>query len=217
MPHYPIVLDLSGRLAVVLGDDDASALTAEKARGLLAAGARVRVIAPRPVQDLSPMGGELEWLARSYRPGDLAGAFLAVVAAGDPALRRAAFAEAEAAAILINTVDDVARCNFLAPALVRRGDLTVAISTGGKAPALAVRLRQRLEAELGEEHARFLAWAGQARPALAAREPDFATRRRLWYELVDSDVLDLLRRGEGEAARARFAAILGVSPAGAAA
>lgn len=213
MPHYPIVLDLSGRLAVVLGDGAAWTLTAEKIQGLLAAGARVRGIAPVSAPDLASSGGGLEWLARPYRPGDLAGAFLAVVTAGDAALRRAAFAEAEAAGILINTVDDVARCNFLAPAVVRRGDLTVAISTGGKAPALAVRLRQRLETELGDEHARFLDWAGQARPALAAREPDFATRRRLWYDLVDSEVLDLLRRGDIAAARARFAAILGVSPA----
>ena len=210
MPFYPIFLDLAGRLAVVLGDDGALALTAEKAAGLLAAGARVRVIAPALAPELAP---ELEWLARSYRPGDLAGAFIAVVTAGDPVLRRAAFAEARQAGILINTVDDVPRCNFIAPAIVRRGDLTVAISTGGKAPALAVRLRQRLDGELGEEHARFLAWAGEVRAPLAAREPDFATRRRLWYELVDSDVLDLLRRGEAATARARFAAILGVAPA----
>ncbi len=100
--------------------------------------------------------------------------------------------------------------SFIAAAVVRRGDLTVAISTGGKAPALAVRLRERLERELGAEHARFLELAGAVRAPLAARHPDFARRRELWYQLVDSDVLDLLRRGDEPAARRRFAEILGV-------
>jgi hypothetical protein len=114
--------------------------------------------------------------------------------------------------VLVNTVDDVARCDFIAPAIVRRGDLSIAISTGGKAPALAVRLRQWLERQLGEEYGRFLALAGTVRTALAERWPDFGTRRDLWYRLVDSDVIDLLRKGEDEAAAGRFQEILGVAP-----
>jgi len=114
--------------------------------------------------------------------------------------------------VLVNTLDDVPHCDFIAPAIVRRGDLAVAISTGGKAPELAVRLRQRLEAELGEEHARFLEIAGDLRVPLARRWPDFETRRTLWYRLIDSDVLHLLRRGYESAALARIEEIFGVAP-----
>jgi len=114
--------------------------------------------------------------------------------------------------VLVNTVDDVAHCDFIAPAVVRRGDLAVAISTDGKAPALAVRLRQRLESELGEEHARFLELAGSVRAPLARLLPDLAKRRDLWYRLLDSDILHLLRRGQEAAAIDRFEEILGVRP-----
>ena len=216
MQHYPVYLDLRGRPCVVVGGSD---LAEEKARGLLAAGAAVTVIAAEVTPELAELAKPAQlgpspilWLDRDYRLGDLAGAFLAIIAVADAGVRETAWLEALRGNVLVNTVDDVPRCTFIAPAVVRRGDLAVAISTGGKAPALAVRLRQRLEAELGPEHARFLELAGRARAPLAARQPDFARRRDLWYALVDSDALELLRRGDEPAAVARFADILGVSP-----
>ena len=211
MPYYPVFLDLAGRPAVVVGG---TALAEEKVRGLLAAAARVTVIAPGVSEGLAELAGrgELRHLARGYRAGDLAGAALVIVTEGEPAERDAIHREATAKNVLMNTVDDLPRCNWIAPSIVRRGDLAIAISTAGKAPALAVRLRQRLEREVGEEHGRFLEIAAAVRAPLAARHPDFARRKELWYRLVDSDVLDLLRRGEDEAARRRFAEILGVLP-----
>ena len=209
--YYPVYLDLRGRPCAVLGG---SALAEEKTRGLLAAGAQVTVFAVEPTPGLAELAaaGRLHHVERDYREGDLAGVFLAVATVSDPAVREAVWREAQARGVLLNTVDDPPRCDFIAPSIVRRGDLTVAISTGGKAPALAVRLRQELEAKLGDEHARFLDLAGQVRRPLAERHPDFETRRDLWYRLVDSDVLDLLRGGEDAAARARFEEILGVAP-----
>ena len=91
-----------------------------------------------------------------------------------------------------------------------RGDLTVAISTGGKAPAVAVRLRQHLEREIGEEYAQFLEIAGTLRAPLAQKYPDFETRKKLWYEVVDSDVLALLRAGNETGARERITEIFGL-------
>ena len=210
MPHYPVYLDLTGRDCAVLGG---CAMAEEKARGLLAAGARLTVYARELTPGLAELAaaGALRHEPRDYREGDLAHCFLAIVTTPDPAVRDAAWSEAWARKVLLNTVDDVPRCNWIAPAIVRRGDLTVAISTGGKAPALAVRLRQELEARLGEEHARFLDLAGRARAPLAARHPDFGERRDLWYRLVDSDVLDLLRSGREDEALARFEEILGVA------
>jgi siroheme synthase-like protein len=211
MPHYPVSLDLKDRRCVVIGG---CSLAEEKARGLLAAGARVTVISP----DLTPglaelaMAGRLDVTARRYRWGDLRKAFLAVVVGSDMRLVEAVWRETRERNVLVNTVDDVAHCDFIAPAVVRRGDLAVAISTDGKAPALAVRLRQRLESELGEEHARFLELAGSVRAPLARLLPDLAKRRDLWYRLLDSDILHLLRRGQEAAAIDRFEEILGVRP-----
>ncbi|HXO21132.1 MAG TPA: bifunctional precorrin-2 dehydrogenase/sirohydrochlorin ferrochelatase [Thermoanaerobaculia bacterium] len=211
MQFYPVFLDLRERPAVVVGGGTAAE---EKARGLLEAGARVTAIAAAADPGLANLAasGKLRLLGRDFREGDLAGAFLVIAAVADPGLRERVWREARRRGVLINTVDDPPRCDFLAPAIVRRGDLAVAISTGGKAPALAVRLRQRLERELGDEHARFLELAGAVRAPLAALHPDLGRRRELWYRLLDSDVLDLLRRGDEPAARGRFAEILGVDP-----
>jgi len=187
---YPVVLDLRGRSCLVIG---AGPLAEEKVHGLLAAGAAVTH-------------------RTSYEESDLDGKVLAIVCGQPPEISEAVWQEARRRNILVNTVDDPPRCGFIAPAIVRRGDLSIAISTSGKAPALAVRLRQRLESELGEEYGRFLSLAGSVRAPLLASRPDFGERRELWYRLVDSDVLDLLRQGDEAAARGRFLEILGVSP-----
>jgi siroheme synthase-like protein len=210
--YYPVFLDLRSRPCVVLGG---CGMAEEKVKGLLAAGARVTVIAPSltpALQDLAAEG-RIVHHAREYRPGDLEGVALAISTDRTPEVAAAVWREAQERNVLLNTVDDVPHCSFIAPAVVKRGDLSIAISTGGKAPVLAVRLRQRLEKEVGEEHARFLALAGAAREPLAHRHPDFSTRRDLWYRLVDSDVLDLLRQGDETAALGRFEEILGVRPA----
>lgn len=211
METYPVFLDLRGRSCVVIGG---GALAEEKVRGLLAASATVTVIARELTQGLNELagGGRILHQPRPYEEGDLAGVVLAVVC-GEPAdTVEAVWQEARRRNVLVNTVDDLAHCGFLAPSIVRRGDLAVAISTNGKAPALAVRLRQRFERELGEEYGRFLALAGSVRSQLAAHKPDFAERRELWYRLVDSDVLDRLREGDETSAAERFAEILGVAP-----
>ena len=210
--YYPVFLDLRQRRCVVVGGGE---LAADKARELRAAGGRVTVVAAQPGPAIEAMAsrGELRLRRRPYRTGDLAGAFLAIAAGSEPAEREAVWREASRRGLPLNSIDDLPRCSFIAPAVVRRGDLAVAISTAGRAPALAVRLRQWLEGELGAEHSRFLALAGSVRAALAARQPDLALRRELWYILVDSDVLELLRCGDEAGARRRFVEILGVEPA----
>jgi siroheme synthase-like protein len=212
MQHYPVFLNLSGRVAFVIGG---CALAEDKTNGLLAAGARVTVIAPEVTPGIAElaMRGRLDLIDRRYRRGDLRTAFLVLVVGQTPAVADAVWEETRGRNVLVNTLDDVPHCDFIAPAVVRRGDdLAIAISTGGKAPVLAVRLRQRLEAELGEEHARFLELAGTLRAPLVRRWPDLDTRRALWYRLIDSDILHLLRRGDETGALARCEEILGVRP-----
>lgn len=211
MAHYPVFLDLKKRSCVVIGG---CGMAEEKVKGLLAAEADVTVITSDLTPGLGAMArdGRITWIDRGYRRGDLRLAFLAIVVGQTARVVDAAWEEGRERKVLVNTLDDVPHCTFIAPAIVQRGDLSIAISTGGKAPVLAVRLRQLLEKLVGEEHARFLALAGTVRAALARQWPDFGTRRELWYRLVDSDVLDLLRRGDEPAAVGRFEEILGVRP-----
>ena len=211
MQHYPVYLNMKGRSCFVLGG---CALAEEKAQGLVAAEARVTVIAPEVTRGLAELAlhGRIDLVDRRYRRGDLRTAFLVLVVNQSPAVTDGVWEETRGRNVLVNTVDDVPHCDFIAPAIVRRGDLAIAISTGGKAPVLAVRLRQRLESEVGDEHARFLELAGSLRAPLARRWPDLETRRTLWYRLVDSDVLHLLRRGDDARALARCEEILGVRP-----
>ena len=181
---YPIALDVAGRRCVVVGQGP---LAEEKAKGLLEAGASVAVIAPS-----------------AYRRGDLAGAVLVIAATGDRAVNRAVFEEAEVERVLCNAVDDVDHCHFAAPSVLRRGELTVAISTAGRSPALAKRLRAELQERLGPELGVLTDMLGELRAELlpTRREVDFATWARRWEEAFDADLAGLVRDGRLDEVRA---------------
>ena len=203
--RYPVALELSGRRCVVTGGGrDAE----RKAQGLLEADADVVVIAPRVSDGLADLvrRGELTHIPRRYRRGDLAGAFLVVAADSDRAARAAVFAEAEAEKVLCNAVDDVEHCHFAVPSIVRRGELLLAISTGGRAPALAKRLRRRLAAELGWEWEALVDVLGEVRAATLPHRPaDFATWAQRWRAVLDreQELLDLLAEGRVDEVKAR--------------
>ncbi|MFN8497502.1 MAG: bifunctional precorrin-2 dehydrogenase/sirohydrochlorin ferrochelatase [Anaerolineae bacterium] len=211
MQYYPVYLNLVGRKAVVIGG---GRIAEGKVEHLLAAEACVFVVAPRLTPALQDLRDELRisHIAREYRAGDLRGAFIAISATDDRDTNAQVWGEALERNILMNVVDDTPHCNFIAPSILRRGDLTVAISTSGKAPAVAVRLREQMEHTIGPEYAQFLTLAGAARAPLLAQTPDFDERKALWYRLVDSDVFELLRQGDEAGARGRIAEILGVWP-----
>lgn len=207
MSYYPVFMQLGDRTCAVFGG---GTVATEKVEGLLRAGARVRLIG-------EPITGTLERLAedgrvrherRGYRPGDLAGVFLAISEPQGGGIDEQIAAEARERNVPLNVVDVPLLCSFIAPSVARRGDLVVAVSTSGKAPALAVRIREAIERQIGPHHARFLEIAGRLRGPLAHHYPDLATRKRLWYRLVDSDVVPLLEAGNDEAAIARISEIV---------
>ena len=208
---YPVFLDLRGRRAVVIGG---GAVAEQKVHGLIAAGAHVTLVSPETTPAVADLArrGAIELRRRPYRPGDLAGAWLAIAASDDRAVNEAAWAEAERVGVPLNAVDDLEHCSFIAPAIHREGDITVAVSTGGKSPALAVRLRQRIARLVGRAEARLCALLGELRPELAERVPDARARTALWYEIVDSDVIEFVRRGDVEGARRRIEELLGPHP-----
>lgn len=206
--YYPVYLQLRGQSCVVIGGGE---IAEGKVEGLLAAQAKVVVISPDLTPHLRDLVEEkqLTYLAREYQPGDLSGAFLVICATDQVEINHLVWQEATANRQLVNVVDDTPRCNFIAPSILRKGDLTIAISTSGKAPALAVRLKERLQHELGPEYERFLELAGELREPLARHVPDFETRKALWYELVDSEILDVLARGDEASAREIISRVVG--------
>ncbi|HEY8864187.1 MAG TPA: uroporphyrinogen-III C-methyltransferase [Candidatus Dormibacteraeota bacterium] len=175
MRYYPVFLDLAGQLCIVLGDGK---FAVEKAAALREAGANVRVIS-----------------SRDYRPGVLAGARLVVDASEDLEINRQSWQEAEAAGILINVVDRPAQCRFIAPAIVRRDPLLVAISTSGESPFLASALRARIERWLGPEWGPFVSLVGGVRRRLREARVPLSKQTRVYRQLLNSEVRSLLGRG----------------------
>lgn len=195
--RYPIFLDVTGKPCLVTGEGTE---IPAKIRRLVACGALVRYINPTANEAVAALAadGQIEWHPRHFESGDLDGCFLVI------ASRNAdgeIFRLAEERNVLCNTVDDPAHCRFSFGSVVSRDDLTLAISTNGIAPALAVRLRERLEQEFGAEYAEFVAMLGELRPQISRELPEFERRRALWYRLVDSEALDAIRQGQPEKAR----------------
>lgn len=193
---YPVMLEVGGRRCVVIGSD---AVAEAKAHDLVDAGARVEVVGAQPSAGLLDMesAGAVTLVRRDYREGDLEGAVVAVAAVADPELASRIFAEATRRGVLLNTVDDVAHCHFAAPSKVRRGDLLVTLSTGGKAPALAKKLRQRLETELDGDYAVLVDLLGRARQEALGRRGrmSFEQWSARWERALQPDLLALVRQG----------------------
>ncbi len=169
MSLFPIFVKLQGQLVVVVGGGE---IASGKIDGLLRAGARVRVIAPEVHSSFAEpiRSRKIEWIPRKFEAQDLAGATLVIAATSAPGVNAAVYREAEARGILCNAVDDIENCHFYYGSIVQRGDLQIAISTNGKSPALAQRLRQELEQQFGPEYEVWLEWLGAARELLRAAE-----------------------------------------------
>ncbi len=204
---YPVYLNLEGRSCVVIGG---GAEAERKVLALLEAGARVTVISPQITRRLEELvtGGLIHAARRVYGRGDLDGTFLTIAADEDRSVNHEIWKEADQGRVLLNAVDDMPHCNFIAPAIYRQGDLTVAVSTAGKSPALGVRVRDRIGDLIGPEYAALLDMLGDLRSELALREPDAARRTALWYSIVDSDAIESLRRGDVPGAWRRIASLL---------
>lgn len=183
-----------------------------KARSLLEAGAEVVVVAETATPGVEELaaGGLVSVVRRAYVAGDLEGAFLAIAATDDPAVNAGVYEEGERVRVLVNSVDDVEHCHFAVPSVVRRGELTLSIATGGKAPALAKMLRRTLSEQFGPEYAEVVELIGDVRREAQAqrRQVDFDTWVARWEQGLDSDILGLVRAGRSVEARARLLAAL---------
>jgi siroheme synthase-like protein len=190
---YPAFLDLRGRRVVVIGGGE---IATGKVRGLLPCGPEpLVVIAPEAstlIRD-EAAAGRLEWQARVYRDGDLAGAHVAFAATDERALNAAAAAEARRRGIPVLAVDDAPNCDFIAPAIVKRGDLVIAISTGGRSPALARRTREWLDRALPPHWGDLLVVAASARERLGPARARVLPEQ--WQAALDQEVERLAQAG----------------------
>jgi siroheme synthase-like protein len=193
MSLFPIFVKLQGRLVVVVGGGN---IAEGKIPGLFAAGARVRAISPAITPAISGWVRErkIEWLPKVFEQGDLFGAHLVIAATSAPGVNELVFREADARGILCNAVDDIEHCHFYYGSVVQRGDLQIAISTNGKSPALAKRLRQELEAQFGPEYELWLEWLGAARELLRASSFESESNKTLLHHLASQPAFERFLR-----------------------
>ncbi len=190
--YYPVYLNLAGKRCVILG----GGLVAEgKVPALLDAGVKLTVISPQASRGIQAAArrGDLEWQQREYQPGDLQGAALAIAATNVWSVNQEICQEAEGLGILLNVADDPDLCNFIAPALVKRGAVTLAISTGGASPALARKLRETLSQEPVLEWADLAETLARVRKELKQRRVAVDPER--WQCCLTTDLLELSRQG----------------------
>ena len=199
MPHYPINLDLRNRKCVVVGGGE---VAERKVETLLEFDAAVVVIAPELTSRLECHAeqGLIGHLRGVYAAEMLEGAFLVFAATDDREVNCAVSEECRNRGILVNVADDPELCTFFVPAMVRRGDFVIGISTSGKSPALAKRARESLETEFGPEYGDLADLMGELRDEVKSKCPDQADRNRAFVRILDSDVLDLLAQGKRDEA-----------------
>jgi len=206
MGYYPVLLDLAGRRCLMVGG---GSVAERRVDALLAAGAQVTVISPRVTQPLAALAaeGRIGLESRGYREGDLAGNDLVFVATDAGEVNAAVAREARERGLWINAADDPAHCTFILPALVRRGDLTVAVATGGTSPALARAVREELEAYLTAEYATLAAIAAEARREV--RAAGRVVTAEAWRRALGPEVRRLIVERGRDDAKHRLLELLG--------
>jgi precorrin-2 dehydrogenase/sirohydrochlorin ferrochelatase len=186
MTLFPMFMKLEARSCLVVG---AGTVGEPKIKSLIEAGASVRVVALQATAAVAEWAqdGAILWEAREFKNADLDDAFLVIAATNNRDLNASIFHQARRQNILCNVVDDPEYCDFYYPAVVRRGDLQLAISTNGHSPALAQRIRRELEVQFGPEYGKWLEQLGHARQELFASKINPEQRRRLLHELASRE------------------------------
>lgn len=201
--RYTISLDLFQKDCLVVGGGQVSE---RKVRSLLECGARVKVISPEITPGLGKLAAEGLILYREgfYQDSDLTGVFLVIGATDSEEVNRRVADDCAARNLVVNIVDDPGKGNFFVPAVVRRGALTIAVSTEGKSPMLARKIREELERAYGPQFSEFLELLGQLRERVINNETSEQKKRNLLEELVSEEILDLLKEGRLELVKERL-------------
>lgn len=208
MSFYPICLDLEAKACVVVGG---GRVAERKVQGLLSCSARVTVISPRLTENLQQLHaeGRIEWVEREYRQGDLVLAFLVIAATDDEETQKKVYEEATAKNLLLNVADVPQRCNFILPATARSGDLAISVSTAGKSPALARKIRMELEKRYGPEYRVLVEILGAVRPAILASGLSQSENEQLFHQLLHADMAAWIKQKNWSSLEKHFHEVLG--------
>ncbi len=195
MKYYPILLDLKGRSVVVVGG---GSVAERKVLSLIECSADITVISPDATPVLKELSRQkrIRLLKRDFTTDDLNGALMVIAATSNRKVNTAVSYEAKKRGILVNVVDVPEECSFIVPSVVQRGDLLIAISTSGKSPAMAKKIRMELESLYGKEYELFLSMMGEIRARAMKDIKNESKRQGLFSSLVSSDILKLLKEGK---------------------
>ena len=208
MKYYPVHLDINNRNCLVVGG---GGVGTRKVKTLLECGARVTVVSREISAQLQALAasGDINLEQRSYRSEDLKGMFLVIGATDDMVLNRQISNDAEQLNTLCNIADRPEVCNFILPSIVRRDDLVITISTSGKSPAMAKKLRKALENQYGEEYGKLLRLMGAIRNNLLRQAHEPEAHKPLFEQLINSHLIEMIQKGETEKINALLFDILG--------
>lgn len=204
---FPIYLDLKDKTCLLVGGGQ---VAERKIENLLDYGLNMRVVSPeatRRIQEWAQQG-IVNWQLRDFNEEDLSGVFIAFVATDNNNVNHSVVKACRKAGVLVNAVDDPPNCDFYVPSIIRRGSLVLAISTEGKSPYFARRLREELEITITPEYGEFVDMLGDIREEIKEKVPDISMRKEVFASLVYSEILDLLQAGEKEKARERIEACM---------
>jgi len=207
MSYYPVFLELEGKTALVVGG---GRVAQRKVETLMECGAFVHLVSRELTDRLAELidAGRVRLLGQEFREEHLAGVFLVFIATNDMELNRKVSESARDLGLLVNVADQPAHCNFIVPSIVTRGDLLLAISTSGKSPALARKIREELEDRFGAEYETLLTLMGRLRKEVLSLGLAQEENSRIFHEIVDSPVLEVLSQGNREEVKAILARIL---------
>jgi precorrin-2 dehydrogenase/sirohydrochlorin ferrochelatase len=208
MRYYPINLDIKNRNVLVVGG---GGVGSRKVKTLLSCGARVTVVSREVSAQLQALAasGEIRLEQRSYQSDDLDGMFLVIGATNDEKLNRQISSDAEQLNTLCNIADRPEVCNFILPSIVHRDDLVITISTSGKSPALAKKLRKDLEKQFGEEYGKLLRLMGAIRKKLLRQAHEPEAHKPIFEQLINSDLIGMIQENKLEDINALLFDILG--------
>jgi len=208
MPYYPIFLDLHDKNVLVVGGGK---VAERKVQNLLTYGCQINIISPKLTAHLSRLAatGSITRIPRDAIDKTMNDAFMVIAATNDPKVNSTIAAKAKERGLLINAVDQPGDCNFIMPSIVKRGDLHVAISTAGKSPALAKKIRKQMELTFGQEYGAFLKLMGLIRTELLAGGAPSSRNKPVFEKLVNSNLLEYIRKKNMNGIRNTLRSVLG--------
>ena len=208
MRYYPVYLDIKDRDCLVIGG---GSVGTRKVLTLLSCGANVTVVSTAATEKLHQLSnnGVIKLKERPFQTTDLDDRFLVIGATDNQELNFNIHAEAESRGLLCNIADRPKVCNFILPSIVNRGDLIIAISTSGKSPAFAKKLRKHLEKEFGDEYAELLKLMGAIRKKLLSQDHEPEAHKHIFEQLIERNLVQMLKEGDTESINSLLLEVLG--------